>query len=190
MPDGHLNQCKSCVKARKAEYYINNKDKVDAKCKGRYVSRREEYLTNMKEYYNLNKDTIIEQHKEYVHANLDKVKAYHRKYRIDHWEELNIKANIRWKRRRARKLDVKENYTLDDRLYTLELFDNSCVNCGSKYKLCIDHHKPLSRGYALTRENAVVLCRSCNCSKWKKMPEEFYSPDILEVIESKLHPHP
>ena len=34
---------------------------------------------------------------------------------------------------------------------------------------------PLSAGYALEENNAVVLCRSCNSSKGIKQPEEFYT---------------
>ena len=78
-----------------------------------------------------------------------------------------------------------------------------CVTCGV-YKCYDDFYKlkaskdgyytrckscqrrPLSRGYALTVKNAVLLCPSCNCKKQAKMPEDCYSVDIVNQIACKL----
>jgi len=171
MADGHINQCKLCIKER----YESNK-----------VAR----LAQMKAYYSANKDTIIEQHRGYVKKNSEKVKEYGKEYRKANLPKLNKQANIRWRRRRALKQSVNESYTKADEQYTLDLFDHSCAYCGTSEKLCIDHHKPLSKGHALSRTNAVVLCNSCNCQKSNKMPEEFYPLDILKTITLRLSPNP
>ena len=77
-------------------------------------------------------------------------------------------------------------YTKQDEQYTYELFDGVCYNCGAKEDLCIDHNYPLSRGYALTRKNAVLLCRSCNSSKLDKLPKYFYTNEKLQILKEKL----
>ena len=61
-----------------------------------------------------------------------------------------------------------------------------CFNCGSRDRLELDHHKPLSAGYGLTLNNCVRLCKRCNTSKCDKMPEEFYSKEQLAVLDCIL----
>ena len=81
--------------------------------------------------------------------------------------------------RRQRKNNVEEK--IDKYLY-LEVrnkFKNKCFVCNSVNRLAIDHHYPLSKGFALTIDNAVLLCQSCNSKKRTKLPESFYSPEQL-----------
>lgn len=188
MADGHLNHCKQCIKERKSEYYKRSKDKIQATNKSNYEANKVERLSKMKSYYTANKEHIIEQHRGYVEDNKEYYKDYGKRYRATHPD--NESANIRWRRRRAKKLAINEVYTKDDEAYTRELFNHSCANCGSTDNLCIDHHKPLSKGYALSRTNAVVLCSDCNLSKHAKMPEDFYDADTLNFITEKLTTHP
>lgn len=42
---------------------------------------------------------------------------------------------------------------------------NRCVYCGSDYKLTLDHDIPEALGGALTVENCVTCCYSCNRQK-------------------------
>jgi 5-methylcytosine-specific restriction endonuclease McrA len=67
-----------------------------------------------------------------------------------------------------------------------ELFKAKCFNCGSTERLCIDHCKPLSKGFGLSLQNATLLCKSCNSSKHNKMPEEFYSEEKLNILSKLL----
>jgi len=100
----------------------------------------------------------------------------------------NSLANARkWTRiRNARKVEVIENYTELDEQYTKKLFSNQCAICGSAERLEIDHWKPLSKGHALTRDNAVLLCKHCNCKKWVKKPEQVFTKEQIKLAEQKL----
>ena len=89
------------------------------------------------------------------------------------------------RKRRAWKAQVQEQYNILDEQYTKELFPR-CVNCNSNKDLCIDHLRPLSKGFALSRKNAIVLCMKCNSSKGNKMPEDFFSSDKLMYIKGIL----
>lgn len=91
-----------------------------------------------------------------------------------------------WRRRRERKRYLDMQFTHEDLQRVYERFDFKCFNCGSASNLCIDHHRPLSLGYGLTLNNAVLLCRACNASKSNRMPEEFYSQDKLKSLECHL----
>jgi 5-methylcytosine-specific restriction endonuclease McrA len=164
MNDGFRNDCKSCRKT----------------------------------YYNKNCEYIKSKSSEYKRNNPDVNYRHCKQYRLNHTEDDN-KRKRKWeklhpeymaekrRKRRATKLKVFENYTRDDELYTKELFNSKCANCNSRDDLCIDHHNPLYLGNALTRSNAVVLCRKCNSSKGIISPEEFYDKEKLLWIESKLN---
>ena len=156
--DGLQSHCKECINLYNNQYKSTNKEKIAPK---------------VKEYYTKHKDKINTYYKEYMADPGNAKKELERQRR-------------KQRKRRALKLQVQENYTKLDEQYTMDLFNQSCVNCGSIEDLQIDHHYPLSKGNALTRNNAVVLCISCNSSKGAKLPEEFYTPEKLLWITEKL----
>lgn len=66
----------------------------------------------------------------------------------------------------------------------------TCVYCGSKENLTIDHVKPQSKGGKDTWDNLVTACKPCNAKKGDKiieMPEDLkiYRPHYL-LMMSKL----
>jgi hypothetical protein len=92
----------------------------------------------------------------------------------------------KWRRRRESKLKLDIQFTHEDVKRVYEYFNYQCFNCDSLSDLCIDHHRPLSKGHGLSLDNAVLLCRRCNTSKYNKMPEEFYDQNKLKIIECYL----
>ncbi len=137
----------------------------------RLAERKKKYyndnIERIKKHYEDNKDIMAKRHKRWIKNNLDKCRAYCRK-------------------RRAQRVAVAENYTKADEDYTRRVFQNRCFNCGSTEKICVDHNNPLSKGFALTRKNAVLLCFGCNSSKYTKIPAEFYSPAKLKKLKKIL----
>lgn len=191
------------IKSAKREYYENNKEKIKKntieyrrKNKDVIAQRRKETGHYKKEYAKY-KEKRLENSKRWNENNKEHVKKraakYHQDHK-DHYRELHKKwiSNNREKsreyvrKRRAKKLSLNENYSKEDELYTRSLFENKCANCGSTNRLCLDHHKPLILGNPLTRQNAVLLCTSCNCRKSNSLPEDFYDPETLNRIESIL----
>lgn len=85
-------------------------------------------------------------------------------------------------RRRELARDLDASFSKDDVGEVYQRFGYQCFSCGSQDDLSIDHHRPLSAGYPLNKENAVLLCISCNASKRDQNPEEFYSRTQLEVL--------
>jgi 5-methylcytosine-specific restriction endonuclease McrA len=107
---------------------------------------------------------------------------------LKYWKEYN-KSPRRMADRKVRALVRRERAHAvgeqrmgkDDILFIYNQFNNKCFNCGSDINLNVDHHYPLSKGYALSKENAVLLCNKCNLSKHNKYPEEYYS--FLKLME-------
>jgi len=178
----YRNECKSCTNIRSR---IPNRIRRDAN-KEQINQRLREWRATpeYKEYLLKSKENRQQKAKEYHQEHGDEIRERANQWRIDNPE----KRAESQRKRRAKKHSVNENFTKEDVLYTKELFNHKCANCGSNERLCIDHHMPLDLGYPLTRQNAVLLCVSCNSSKKKTLPEDFYSPEKLQWIEERLSP--
>jgi len=70
----------------------------------------------------------------------------------------------------------------------------TCVYCGSKESLTIDHVLPVSRGGKSNFENCVTACKKCNSTKGNHTPSEVhmflrkkpYAPTISEFIRMRM----
>lgn len=87
------------------------------------------------------------------------------------------------KRRQDRLVGLASDLSSLDLWIVFGAFGSRCTNCDATADLCIDHHRPLVAGHAISIDNAVVLCRSCNGRKKASSPETFYAPERLLAIE-------
>jgi len=176
-PLGRTNCCKKChyekTKEKNKAYYLANKE-LFAEYSKKYRETNKEALSISKaEYYLNNKEELLVKVREFAAKNPEKVRSYKQKYSFSNPNIRKVSAQ----KRRARLLEVEENFLRTDAEYIAFLFNYSCFNCGGSEVLCYDHTYPLSLGYALTRTNCTLLCRSCNSSKGSKLPEEFYTEE-------------
>lgn len=208
--DGYISCCKVCKSIDSKKLYEKNKNKKKdiveekecIKCKMLLQYRDfPKDAGNCSGIRSICKKCYRDYHKNYRDQ---KIPDYHKKYYQDvvkadpermrkkkQYAKDNIVKTREYKskcerKRRAMKLKVEENYTIENAQITKNAFENKCFNCGSKEKLCIDHHKPISKGFALTLKNAVLLCNICNIKKSNKMPEEFYDKEKLEKLNKIL----
>lgn len=88
----------------------------------------------------------------------------------------------RWSvnKRLERKKILDSAWTLEMEVVLHEFFRCCCI-CGSDQDLEVDHLLPLSLGYGLFVDNAVVLCSPCNLTKNNK-----YVTDMSPEIRHKL----
>jgi 5-methylcytosine-specific restriction endonuclease McrA len=187
---GKINRhCKSCGRVYGKKSYSNNKQSRSKSSK-KWQAKNPNYE---KEYARKNLEVTNKKNKKWRSKNPD----YDADYRKENKEEIKLR-NEKWKqnnplkvleiarRRRAKKLEVNEQYSEEDNVITNKEFNYKCYNCKSNEDLTIDHHYPLSKGYPLTLTNAVVLCRSCNSSKGNKDPKDFYSSLKYIKLTKKL----
>jgi len=120
---------------------------------------------------------------KYNFLSSSKIKRYNYTKLYRKTDKGKLVAPVANSKRRALKLNVNEHYSLSDREYTLNLFNNKCFNCNSLNNITVDHHKPLSKGNGLSRTNAVVLCQSCNSKKHNKDPNVFYTLTQIKLLE-------
>ena len=176
--DGLASWCKACSYECVRKWKKANSGKVSEQCK----VYREKNRDKLAKYRERNRDNLAAKHREYYRNNKEKCAKRMREYQKKHPEV--FRAAVRMYN--ARKLELQEVYTSNDESNTKELFNHKCYNCTATDKLEIDHHLALSKGHALSRTNAVLLCRSCNASKGNKTPLEFYGREMLEKLEHIL----
>ena len=191
--DGHQYTCKACDSKSSAKYRLENKEKINK----HYQDNKEKIIKNKAKYYQDNKENLSKTMAKYYQDNKEKIKKgvvkwqqenkeYYAKYQAKYQKDHPEVGRASSRKRRAMKQEIKEQYTKEDEAYTRDLFMNKCFNCDCKENLTIDHHQPLSKGFPLARDNAVVLCKSCNSSKNDKLPEDFYNFYDLMLIEKIL----
>lgn len=146
------------------QHYIRNKDKLLKKINLYRLNNLSKIVERKRVYYIQNKEFICNKRKIYYENNKDKC------------------LTLVLKRRELKQL-LNENISNEFLQKIRKKFFNKCFNCESTKSLCIDHHKPLSKGYALDETNAVLLCKSCNSRKSAKDPLEFYSKEKIKELE-------
>lgn len=195
-----VKQCSRCkeIKLVTNFHIIKSKNKYRSECKLCHSLQMKLYIKNLSPerrvklriQQNTRRNARKQEDPSYRKSVNDyNVAINNKRYKNDpkYREGCYIRAKKSKRKRRAISFAVNEHYCEEDEIYTKQLFQNCCVNCGANTKIQIDHHFPLSLGNPLTRSNAVLLCESCNKSKGKKMPKDFYDITTLHKIESLLN---
>ena len=191
-----MKRCSSCNNIKPVDSFYrlsDNADGIDGKCSECHELARKAYLESEKgiasrqNWLDGNRENIKNTNKEYYVVNKDSVLSANIKWRDEHPEQAKEILNRSYNNRQERIAKLDSNSLTANEIYAIRcVFENKCIKCGSSNKICLDHHRPLSRGFSLTIDNAVLLCKKCNSSKGAKMPEDFYSKEELETINNKI----
>jgi 5-methylcytosine-specific restriction endonuclease McrA len=135
-------------KARKRQYYIENR------------AKKMEYIKNWKKE---NKNLVSLYKSKYKETHREDIKALSKKY----FEKEYVKENINFNTAiyRSKRANLLTTLTREEWRLCKEYFYNECAYCGKKERLSKDHLVPLKKGGALSKDNILPTCRSCNVSK-------------------------
>jgi hypothetical protein len=130
-------------------------------------------------------DEVKKKVREWKLKNKERYKKICDKYKRSH--PLEVKMSHR--RKKARRRSQVHDLTVAQWKKCLEIFDYSCVYCGSRDEML--HHEhiiPSVRGGGYTKNNIVPACERCNLSKnssdviqWYKS-QPFYDEKRLQKI--------
>lgn len=127
------------------------------KAKERYIKQREYILAKANaKYRNMTDEERVE---------------HNRKRRERHAKQpevRNITERIRDHQKRAYGSLTKEVW-----LAVCKKYANTCIYCGSKERITIEHLTPVSRGGTNEVSNLAPACLSCNSSKRNKTYKEY-----------------
>ncbi len=200
--DGRSVWCGQCKRIE--SYNRRRKDPEMAKIIHRRSAykHRDKRRAYSREYRKVNHDELIAYTAEYrrthpeeiairnaaqYNANIEQRREYRKLYRALK-PEIG-RANDR--KRRARARGVKECFGSKESAFVRAHWNNECAICGKTRDeegrtLAIDHWYPLSKGYALTIKNAVLMCHSCNARKGDQYPISRFDYQTINRIEQAL----
>ena len=151
-------------------YYQENRETLDENNK---LWRKENKLArseHCKKYYESNKATICEKGRARYQNNGPEYAEYKKEYRQGHLELCCMYSQ----RRRARRRLLPATLTVEQWEQIKKDFDGKCAYCGEELPLEQEHFLPLTKGGEYTVDNIIPACRSCNCSKGVKLPNDWY----------------
>ncbi|MFA4137034.1 MULTISPECIES: HNH endonuclease [unclassified Brevibacillus] len=91
--------------------------------------------------------------------------------------------SYKWHRRRAANLGVGTYLTCTEFTSIRKAPDQSCVYCGSREKLEVEHVRPIQHYGPTSRWNIVAACHSCNSRKQNRTVIEFYEKEPAFTTE-------
>lgn len=171
----YRHDCIECEKKMHREWGAKNSDKIKGYNSEKYYKDVNQSRERVKEYAKKNPEKIKEANKKYYHANKESQISKVRKW----FQDNRDKKQEYHRTHRARLQEVGGVFTASDWKSVLKEQGNKCLCCGTTNDLTHDHIVPVKNGGANTKENAQVLCRSCNSTKGTKTID--YRPEWLRA---------
>jgi 5-methylcytosine-specific restriction endonuclease McrA len=169
-----LQTCSVCAVARSLDEFHANKNRPNGKsvtCKECAKQRARLWTKN-------NPEKALENSRKQYHKDIDKSRK-NRAARVRKWYAANPEKGrasaSRWKKNNRDTATAYENSRRAKKagagMYVVSpkdlrrLMSSSCVNCGAREKISIDHIIPIARGGRHSVGNLQTLCTPCNSSK-------------------------
>jgi hypothetical protein len=175
MSEIQYKRCLECKQEFPAtpEYFARNKNKkfgIDCYCHTCNRQRTTKWEKDHVPY-------VRKRQHQYSLDHIEKIRQTKRDWNARNPENVRINKKISEQRRKTRKLNLPDDFTLEDWNYALSYFGNRCAVCGridfSKHILAMDHWIPLSDDSSDNPGNVpfnvVPLCHGKNgCNNVKK----------------------
>ena len=153
-------------------------------------------MSSSTDWYKVHPGKKAEHDKKYLLNHIEEIRKYRQQYyllnkeRIDSHnmtEEQRIEHNRKRRERHARQPEVRNtierirdhqkraygSLTREVWLAVCEKYADTCIYCGSKERITIEHLTPVSRGGTNEASNLAPACLSCNSSKRNKTYKEY-----------------
>lgn len=151
------------VKASVKNWNESHVDYVHQTNLRKYIAHREERIAYNRAYYPAHKDAIV---------------ANNRKWRHEHPDERKAQNH----RRRCKKNESSEHFTVAQWRAMLTAFGYRCLRCGrTDSKLTPDHVIPIAFGGSNGIANIQPLCFSCNSSKQDTIAD-YRNPRMMQEL--------
>ena len=176
--DGLHPYCKACRnKERRERRHADpeaerhNRERANAW----YWANKERACASRKRAYSENREQAITASAEWRRANPERYRATQHECKLRHYRQ-NREAYAAYVRnRRARIRDAEGSHTAKDVRHLFREQRGRCLYCGCDLSdgYHVDHVIPISRGGSNDISNLALACRTCNCSKNNRPPNEW-----------------
>jgi 5-methylcytosine-specific restriction endonuclease McrA len=182
---GLTPRCRDCLKDGQRAHYAANRgtalqrqrvyDLAHAEERSLYqrqyrAAHKEESAERDRAYYEAHRDQALAGKRRYYLANCERIAEYQRD-----WQRANPDKTLAYgHNHRARKRGNGGTHTAADVAAQFARQGGRCFWCHEKLTIRhTDHVIPLALGGSNGKENIVVSCASCNCSKSDRHPMDF-----------------
>lgn len=172
---GYSWRCKECISLRSKEWYVNNLNRAKESRKEWRTHHVEFNKVYQQQYRKENVETIKEYKRKWAKDNFKHLKEYKFQYRkgnsdyvkaqINQWKKDNREIVNRINNARLHRVRAGGRLTRQMIEEVYRSCNYTCVKCGTKEKLSLDHIKPVVLGGSNALENLQILCMPCNLSK-------------------------
>jgi 5-methylcytosine-specific restriction endonuclease McrA len=146
--DGKHNTCLLCRRSQNSAYKKRYPEKVAAQKKRSYERNPEKHIQRTRDYRLRNPE-------------IDSI-----------WKKNNV-VKVREYTNRRRKAVIANGIYEIRQSFLKRLYASSCVICGTKKRIEMDHVIPISRGGYHGEGNLQPLCKTCNVVKRDRFVIEF-----------------
>jgi len=186
---------KESIAENARKYKQENKESIAENARKYQQENKERIAERDRKYYQENKERIAERDRKYKQENKESIRKYYqenkesiaeksRKYQQENKELFQIKSA----KRRARKRQLPDDLTLEQRNATLVHFNNSCALTGDS-DVHLDHAIPVVIGHGgTTEQNMIPLRADLNISKHARcIFDWFYDvKDYFKLSQTKF----
>ncbi|MGZ4621463.1 MAG: HNH endonuclease [Blastococcus sp.] len=177
--NGSSPRCKPCLAAKmRRRYQTNEQHRTadNARSRAWREANRERHRELVQAWREANKERIDRYNRLYYSENRETEIARSLAYTK---ANPHIDRAIKQRREALKREAVCEHGPrCVSAAFMKALYGAPCTYCGAKATEA-DHYKPLSRGGLHCRDNIVPACKSCNCSKNARDPEEWLASRVL-----------
>ena len=168
---------KERIAEHKRKYRQENKESIAEHHRKYKQENKEWYAEYIRKYQQENKESIAGYCRKYKQENKESIAEYRRKYKQENKERIAERSRkyrqenkelfqINSTRRRARKRQLPDDLTLEQRNAVLGHFNSSCALTGYTEGIHLDHVIPIAIGHGgTTMQNMIPLRAELNHSK-------------------------
>lgn len=190
-PDGVEKMCSACNRKQASNYFTEHHDAVLNNLKSVYAQDPDKVKARNKRSRDKNKTKILLKIKQWQKENSQKVRRYKRDSQRKHIAKHREQKRIAENERRARKIGLPNNFTVNEWQDCLTYWHGCCAICdrpaGLWHTIAADHWIPLSSDQCpgTIASNMLPLCHSlkdgeggCNNSKFNRDPIEWLTQKL------------
>lgn len=157
--DGKMTYCKPCFVLRNNASCKKNPDAKNRATQKWRANNREKVIAQKRAWREANKDKVNAQKRDWNKNNKDKVHEMNQRSYKKNQSLFLMNSQKRYAKQKGveQKLVTKSDYK--------KMYNQSCIYCGSKNQIEVDHIQPIQRNGRHSIGNLAPACLRCNRSK-------------------------
>lgn len=151
-----------CNQCYLRQYWKENSEELAERAHQRYVEHRVERSEYQYQYRQEHYTAILKRSRQYYQEHREERRKSSYQWAKNNPEKHREQGRRRYARKKGAAIEPVDGQKIFER------YNHTCIYCGRKEDLTLDHVVPLNGGGPHCEDNLVVACQSCNSSKKDK----------------------